>query len=77
LYETKTDTAICAVRQFRLPLFDIVNGFLNRCRGAWIVWFAFGQMRASCASQQDQSNDYLAEIFLHAYPNAAFMQACR
>jgi hypothetical protein len=20
-----------------LPIFDIVNGFLNRCRGAWIV----------------------------------------
>ena len=25
-----------------VAVFDIVNGFLNRCRGAWIVLFGFG-----------------------------------
>lgn len=66
-----------AVRWFRPPLFDIVNGFLNRCRGAWIVRFAFGQILRAMHHNKINQNDYLAEIFLRTYPNAAFMQACR
>jgi hypothetical protein len=45
------------------PIFDIVNGFLNRCRGAWIVTGGLRFVPAIDASQINQI-DYLAEIIL-------------
>jgi len=57
-----------------LPFFDIVNGFLNRCRGAWIVTGGLRSVPAIDASQINQI-DYLAEIIL---PTIARRQAlCR
>jgi hypothetical protein len=54
-----------------------VNGFLNRCRGAWIVTDGVRLVPAIDASQINQI-DYLAEIILPPSLSAqAFMQACR
>ncbi len=49
--------------------FDIVNGFFDRCRGAWVIQTMGIQ---SCVTT-DASN--LAEIIARAYNNAGFMQA--
>jgi hypothetical protein len=57
------------------PNFDIVNGFLNRCRE---VSYVDGVIRAPAISSQDQSYDYLAEIFLHTiFKRSSVIQACR
>jgi hypothetical protein len=46
-----------------------VNGFFDRCRGAWVIQTMGIQ---SCVTT-DASN--LAEIIARAYNNAGFMQA--
>jgi hypothetical protein len=52
-----------------------VNGFLNRCRGAWIVTERVRPVPTINASQINQI-DYLAEIILPLSLGAqAFMQA--
>jgi hypothetical protein len=47
----KADPAYAGQAIDVIAVFDIVNGFLNRCRGAWIARFAFGQIGAIDASQ--------------------------
>jgi hypothetical protein len=54
-------------------VFDIVNGFLNRCRGGIVASITIDRWYHHKINQID----YLAEIFLHTYPNAASMQGCR
>jgi hypothetical protein len=59
------------------PIFDIVNGFLNRCRGAWIVTGRLSSVPPIDASQINQI-DYLAEIILLIIARrSGSMQACR
>ena len=60
-------------------VFDIVNGFLNRCRGAWRSIFGL-----SCKAEVESGGNAaltdvnLAEIILHTiFERQVFMQACR
>jgi len=52
--------------------FDIVNGFFNRCRGAWIQVLTSVEARID-ATLTDVN---LAEIIVRTYYSAAAMQGC-
>jgi hypothetical protein len=58
-----------------VAVFDIVNGFLNRCRGGIVASITIDRWYHH--KKINRKVDYLAEIILHAYYNAVSMQGCR